>query len=439
MSLPPDYQPFLDEEEDRKRKAEIEEMMRSQREFYFRNEPVQQEYRDIVDRQIAAQRADDEAARGPGPLDEALEQYRETKLAAAPNPPQADVSGSSYLFDGGEAEAKSIFRRNDEASLNESEALPDAGVGKGDRLPVSAPELPQPPSGFPNSSVGKGDRLPISRPQLPQSPSAFDPMREPGPGHPLRRQDDPARAFEVEPFERVDRVIELQGQLDKNGQFIKDRPYALHELLKEKLNIAAQKTGLVVEVHSGGQVAKGEVGRRLEKSGPRHNHGNAGDVDLFEVVNGKKRKLDARKLEDQKKMADFIQYSVAAGATGIGFGYSYMGPSRIHIGGGDEAVWRDIKEDKTLNTPLPWVVEAVEKGKAMRAVAGAVARPGRLIDGYSHRNLLERDDEWGNYPYETNSSSSAMMKSMIDTDMLARNIDKRKSIVWPNRGVVKTK
>jgi hypothetical protein len=94
------YQPFADKEEDRKRKAEIEEMMRSQREFYFRNEPVQQEYRDIVDRQMAAQQADVEAATTPGPFDEALARFRGAKLTAG-NPPQADVAGSSYLFEAG--------------------------------------------------------------------------------------------------------------------------------------------------------------------------------------------------------------------------------------------------------------------------------------------------------------------------------------------------
>jgi hypothetical protein len=61
VSLPPTYQPLSDDEEDRKRKAQIEDMMRSQRESYFRNEPVQQEYRDVITRLLGRKEAQGEA------------------------------------------------------------------------------------------------------------------------------------------------------------------------------------------------------------------------------------------------------------------------------------------------------------------------------------------------------------------------------------------
>src|SRR5215208_6234888 len=64
------------DDEDSRRKAEIEEMMRSQRERYFRDEAVQQEYRDIVDRQLAAQEAAVAVATGSGPFDSALADFK---------------------------------------------------------------------------------------------------------------------------------------------------------------------------------------------------------------------------------------------------------------------------------------------------------------------------------------------------------------------------
>jgi hypothetical protein len=47
---------------------------------------------------------------------------------------------------------------------------------------------------------------------------------------------------------------------------------------------------------------------------------------------------------------------VRAGATGVGAGMGYMGPSTIHIGGGRRAYWGGA----------PWIRGALERGEAMR-------------------------------------------------------------------------
>lgn len=71
------------DDEDAIRRRQIEEMMRTDRPRYFRDELVQQEYRDIVDRQIA--RSENEAnpkpAR-PGPFDEALARFKASRALA---------------------------------------------------------------------------------------------------------------------------------------------------------------------------------------------------------------------------------------------------------------------------------------------------------------------------------------------------------------------
>jgi hypothetical protein len=346
MSLPPADQPLADDEEDRRRKAEIEEMMRSQRESYFRDEPVQQEYRDILTRQ-EQQQADAgtvKPVRTPGPFDEALARFKERRAAAVEANPadQADASGLSPLFDGGEGEARSIFRRNDEIPDNVPEALPDAGVGKSDRLPASRSELP-PPS------------------------SMFDPKRY-GAGVASRRRDDPVRVFEVDTplrFDGENRVEELQGNNP-------ERPLPIMRSLKDQINYAGQKNGVGVEVHSGGQVAKGEVGPRTKSDTTRHDHGAAADVDLYVIEGGKRRYLDSKNPEDREKMKSFIRDIVIAGATGIGHGYMNTGDGftrRIHVGGGEPAAaWRDqyARKDPRHQDPFAWVEEARFQGANVR-------------------------------------------------------------------------
>lgn len=156
----------------------------------------------------------------------------------------------------------------------------------------------------------------------------------------------------------VERVEELQG----NAQH---RPYAIQLKLKNQLNYAAQKNGLGIEVHSGGQVPFGRLGMRFPGSGTRHDNGEAADVKLFEFVDGKKRFLSGDNPSDRKRMQSFIELAAVVGVTGVGYGY--MGPETIHLGGGKEAVWSAMKrkdDPRPLPPPIPWVLEAVERGRA---------------------------------------------------------------------------
>jgi hypothetical protein len=409
MSLPPAYQPFAGEEEDRKRKAEIEDMMRWQRENYFSNEPVQQQYRDILDRGEARRNAveakreqAERESRGPGQFDIALAGFLEKKRAesanmnAAANPrPQFaslalpsgvdlpnDANDTSWLFDGGEAVARSIFRRN--------EVFPDTGVGKSDRLPLHAPELPQAPLELPDAAIGKGDRLPISRPELPQSLPAFESRRDgfaagradSAAGLPAERQDDPSRAFEVDTPFRLDgnnRVEQLQLRRAET------RKLPIKQTLEDQINYAAQKNGVGIEVLSGGQVSEKQSRFKetgiVDRIGIRHDDGDAADVDLYVVENGKRRYLDSKNPDDKKIMESFIRDVVAAGATGIGHGYMNVGGSktrRLHVGGGEPLAWLDpnnsltkqLKEKgqdaRTSNLPFVWLEVARLEGVAER-------------------------------------------------------------------------
>lgn len=127
------------------------------------------------------------------------------------------------------------------------------------------------------------------------------------------------------------------------------------------MNYAAYKTGLGVEVRSGGQSTFGKEGVDWIGS-DRHDDGGAGDVKLFEMINGKRRYLNSNNDADRQKLQDFIRYGVIAGATGIGHGY--MGPGTTHIGGGDVKAWRDMK--KGAPAAFPWVQLELDNGIAER-------------------------------------------------------------------------
>jgi len=106
-------------------------------------------------------------------------------------------------------------------------------------------------------------------------------------------------------FDGIDRVRQPQVGNDK-----KDRSLPIHPRLKDQLNYAAQKNNMMVEVFSGGQFAAGE-GRRVKDSGIRHDHGSAADVDLYEIIDGTKRYLDARNENDRPRMQDLMLSSPA--------------------------------------------------------------------------------------------------------------------------------
>jgi hypothetical protein len=127
------------------------------------------------------------------------------------------------------------------------------------------------------------------------------------------------------------------------------RKGALSPELVEQLNIAGQATGLRAVVASGGQRMHGAPGAT---GSHRHDQGGAGDIDLYDG----NRKLDARNPEDRERMAAYVTEAVRAGATGVGHGHGYMGPSRIHIGGGKTAHWGGSG----------WIGDALRKGLATR-------------------------------------------------------------------------
>jgi hypothetical protein len=159
----------------------------------------------------------------------------------------------------------------------------------------------------------------------------------------------------------ANRVVEEQGRVaaTRKGQIMGD--------LKKQLNYAADKTGVFAEVFSGGQRmhgAEGAVGSH------RHDHGGAADIKLYELINGKKRYLDASNDADKTRMAQFVSHSVAAGATGVGHGAGYMGNSSLHIGGGSETSWGGSD----------WIEGARRQGVAQRPNVQSIDVAARLSD-----------------------------------------------------------
>lgn len=121
--------------------------------------------------------------------------------------------------------------------------------------------------------------------------------------------------------------------LEKQSELAGIRKLPLNPKLKGVLEQAAAATGVEVVVFSGGQAKKGSNGPRTGST--RHDEGNAADVYLMK--DGKK--LVDTNPEDREIMAKFVSSAVSAGATGVGAGHSYMGPSNIHIGFGNQATW----------------------------------------------------------------------------------------------------
>lgn len=100
------------------------------------------------------------------------------------------------------------------------------------------------------------------------------------------------------------------------------------------LEQAASAAGVDVVVYSGGQPAKGS-GQGPRTGSTRHDNGNA--ADLYLTMG--KRILSDTNPQDKSIMARFVSAAVAAGATGVGAGHGYMGPSNIHVGFGNPATW----------------------------------------------------------------------------------------------------
>jgi hypothetical protein len=147
----------------------------------------------------------------------------------------------------------------------------------------------------------------------------------------------------------------IQKQIEKAGIRKKPIPSKLENVLK----YAAGKSGVEVEIWSGGQDLRGAVkrGKYWYRNGKvvgtgTTRHGlktGAADVDLF-VSNpetGERRRLNWHNPGDRKYFNEFLKHSAAGGATGFGAGDSYMGAGRLHVGFGTEAEWSSLKHSRT--------------------------------------------------------------------------------------------
>jgi hypothetical protein len=145
----------------------------------------------------------------------------------------------------------------------------------------------------------------------------------------------------------------VQLQLDPAEHKTRNQP--ISQKLHDILEYAGRKTGIDVQVNSGGQPSSGpgHIGS--------HRHDFGGAADLYMIDATTRRVLNSDRPADQDRMAQFMQASVVAGATGIGHASGYMGPKSTHIGGGDPAVWG---AGKTRAGAPGWVIDAFEHGRA---------------------------------------------------------------------------
>lgn len=126
----------------------------------------------------------------------------------------------------------------------------------------------------------------------------------------------------------------------KQGKVAAIRKQPLTENLSKALNYVSMKTGVEIDVFSGGQAGI-ESGSHHRTGSTRHDHGNAADVNMYvRDENGNRRLLDMNNEADRAKMAEVVKTARSAGLTGIG-GHptKYMGPNALHLGYGKEATW----------------------------------------------------------------------------------------------------
>ena len=160
---------------------------------------------------------------------------------------------------------------------------------------------------------------------------------------------------------------------ENQGRSIRNLP--ITAALKHVLTVAGDAAGIdAVEITSGGQPSSGP-----HRTGShRHDNGNAADLDLRR--NG--ALLDFTRSADQPIVARFVKAAVASGATGVGAGVGYMGPTKLHIGFGSEAVWG--AGGQRANAP-GWLVGAFEEGLRLRATGGWVDTAASLTGARLHR------------------------------------------------------
>ena len=151
------------------------------------------------------------------------------------------------------------------------------------------------------------------------------------------------------------------ARIDESGlTAAKIRDMPINGRLRGVLLAAAADAGVdVVCITSGGQ--PGSSGRRIGSN--RHDGGAAADLEL--VANG--RTLDFTARDDLATICRFVAAAAAHGATGIGAGVDYMGPTRLHVGFGNgphdttKVVWG--AGGAAANAPA-WLSEAASYGWA---------------------------------------------------------------------------
>jgi muramidase (phage lysozyme) len=137
---------------------------------------------------------------------------------------------------------------------------------------------------------------------------------------------------------------------EDTAQSVRNLP--ISDRLRQLLIRAAEAAGVdLVRVISGGQPSSGP-GR---VGSTRHDDGNAADLELHKD----RHALDFTKPDDRPIVESFVRAAAAAGATGMGAGVDYMGPNRLHVGFGTQAVWG--KDGKSANAP-EWLKVAALQG-----------------------------------------------------------------------------
>jgi len=121
------------------------------------------------------------------------------------------------------------------------------------------------------------------------------------------------------------------GRVTQSQSGIRSMP--VNDKLMGVLEKAAAEAGVAVNITSGAQ-PNFPNGPRTGST--RHDIGvGAADLDLMQ--NG--RILTDHNPEDVKVKKKFVEAAASVGATGIGAGEGYMGPSKIHVGFGNPATW----------------------------------------------------------------------------------------------------
>jgi hypothetical protein len=182
------------------------------------------------------------------------------------------------------------------------------------------------------------------------------------------------------------RVKELQGKVAGI------RKLAIQPDLRAQLEAAAASTDLGVEIFSGGQHKHGHGPRT---GSTRHDEGGAADLKLRDPKTG--RILDMLVPEDQRRMAAFTQAAVAEGATGVGAGLGYMGPSSIHVGGGKPAAWGGVRGEAAPD----WLAGAHQRGLTERQQR--LARGRASMDRDSAEEMTHRVEGTGKLTVDVNA------------------------------------